>query len=221
MNILVIGDTANLAECEQKFGHNHEFILANDHREAQILLQTYDLIFDFIIDEDPYQFEIYTNHGGSVFLNTAKISLAQLIQPFLPLPKGKFFGFNGVPTFLPLPLFEVSLYKSEDRAALQEHCKSLNTAYKIVDDRVGLITLRIISMIINEAYFTVQERTATEEDIELAMKLGTNYPYGPFEWARRIGIKHVYEVLEALYDDTKDGRYKICPALKKQYLASA
>ena len=52
----------------------------------------------------------------------------------------------------------------------------------------------------------------------MAMKLGTNYPYGPFEWCKRIGIKHVYELIEALYDDTQDERYKISPLLKKEYL---
>ena len=61
-------------------------------------------------------------------------------------------------------------------------------------------------------------KTASEEDIDLAMKLGTNYPYGPFEWARKIGIKHIYEILEALYEDTKDERYKISPLLKKEFL---
>jgi len=50
------------------------------------------------------------------------------------------------------------------------------------------------------------------------MKLGTNYPYGPFEWADLIGIKEVYETLHALYEDTKDERYKICPLLKRYYL---
>jgi 3-hydroxybutyryl-CoA dehydrogenase len=73
-------------------------------------------------------------------------------------------------------------------------------------------------MIINEAYYTVQEETATRDDIDRAMKLGTNYPFGPFEWCQRIGINHVYEVLEAVYEDTRDERYKICPLLKKEYL---
>jgi 3-hydroxybutyryl-CoA dehydrogenase len=50
------------------------------------------------------------------------------------------------------------------------------------------------------------------------MKLGTNYPLGPFEWAKKIGIENVYLVLDSVYKDTKDERYKICPLLKKEYL---
>ena len=73
-------------------------------------------------------------------------------------------------------------------------------------------------MIINEAYFTVQEGTATREDIDLGMRLGTAYPKGPFAWSQEIGLDHVYETLEAMYEDTKDERYKICPMLKTEYL---
>ena len=51
------------------------------------------------------------------------------------------------------------------------------------------------------------------------MKLGTNYPFGPFEWSEKIGLVKVYELLEAIYDDTKEERYKICPKLKNEYLA--
>jgi 3-hydroxybutyryl-CoA dehydrogenase len=94
----------------------------------------------------------------------------------------------------------------------------LGTEYLLVEDRVGLVTPRIVCMIINEACYTLQEGTATVRDIDLGMKLGTNYPLGPFEWANKIGAKNVYETLQAVYEDTKDERYKICPLLKTRYM---
>ena len=94
----------------------------------------------------------------------------------------------------------------------------MNIDATIVQDRVGLVTPRIIAMIINEAYFTVMEGTASRADIDTGMKLGTNYPMGPFEWAGKWGIGNIYELLESLYNDTKDERYKICPLLKQEYL---
>ena len=81
-----------------------------------------------------------------------------------------------------------------------------------------MVTPRVVLMIINEAYFPVQEGTASKDAINQAMKLGTNYPMGPFEWCVKIGIKDVYEMLEAMYQDTGDERYKICPLLKREYL---
>ena len=110
------------------------------------------------------------------------------------------------------------ILKKKTKVDLTSVCDELGTDYLIVDDRVGLVTPRIICMIINEAYYTVQEGTATKADIDAGMKLGTNYPFGPFEWCAKIGVDHVYELLEAVYEDTKDERYKICPLLKKEYL---
>lgn len=219
MNILLIGEPGNLEEAKLKFGNSHHYILEKDHREAERFISGNDLVLDFILDEEPLQAEIYVDKENSkIFINTAKISLAEISSLTNHETKAQLFGFNGLPTFLNRNVLEVSLLRKEDEAQLAELCKTLNTDFLVVDDRVGLVTPRVISMIINEAYFTVQEGTATREDIDMAMKLGTNYPYGPFEWCQRIGIKHVYELLEAVYEDTHDERYKICPLMKKEYL---
>ena len=65
----------------------------------------------------------------------------------------------------------------------------------------------------------VLDLLASKEDIDTGMKLGTNYPKGPFEWADEIGLKNIYQTLEAMYEDTKEGRYKICPLLKTEAMA--
>lgn len=219
MNILVIGEQANLDETKAKFGDGHHYTFERDHREAERFVQSSDLILDFILDEDPFQVEIYTDKvNAKVFINTAKISLAELSNLANHNLKSKIFGFNGLPTFLNRSILEASVLNVEDEGQLAELCKALNTEYLLVDDRVGLVTPRIICMIINEAYYTAEEGTATREDIDLSMKLGTNYPFGPFEWCQRMGVKHVYELLEAVYEDTHDERYKICSLLKKEYL---
>ena len=48
------------------------------------------------------------------------------------------------------------------------------------------------------------------------MKQGTSYPRGRFAWANAIGVERVYAVLEALWDDTHDERYKVCLLLKRR-----
>jgi 3-hydroxybutyryl-CoA dehydrogenase len=221
MNILVIGDAQNLQECKDKFGETHQYSHVDEHRDAEKFLQSNNLVFDFIIDEEPYQFEIYAHHRSTVFLNTCKINLADLVHLVERPLASTLFGFNGLPTFLNRQTIEVSLLKKEDEDTLRKTCAELQTDFLVVEDRVGLVTPRVICMIINEAYYTLLEGTASREDIDLAMKLGSNYPFGPFEWSQRIGIKHVYELLEALYDDTRDERYKICPLLKKEYLGTS
>jgi 3-hydroxybutyryl-CoA dehydrogenase len=219
MNILVIGTTINLEETKLKFGEDHQYTFEEDHREAERFISTNDLVFDFILDEEPFQIEIYQGkEDAKVFINTAKISLSELSNLSNHQIKATLFGFNGLPTFLNRDIIEVSVLHAYDVPKMVELCSKLGTDFLQVDDRVGLVTPRIICMIINEAYFTVQEGTATREDIDMAMKLGTNYPYGPFEWCQRIGVNHVYELLEAVYEDTHDERYKICPLMKREYL---
>jgi 3-hydroxybutyryl-CoA dehydrogenase len=62
-------------------------------------------------------------------------------------------------------------------------------------------------MIINEAVQVYYEKIASKEDIDTAMKLGTNYPLGPLEWADKIGIELVYNILNFLQSDTGEVRY--------------
>lgn len=221
MNILVIGTEDQLAGSRKKFGAAHNYVFLSSHPATESHHEKIDIILDFLLDEDPYAAEPYKNKNNlPVFVNAPKLSLAEISFLFNNDLSCKLFGFNGLPEFLERPLLEVSLLEKSDKSLLESLCNKLGTAYQIVEDRVGMVTPRVISMIINEAYYTLQEGTASAEDIDKGMKLGTAYPYGPLEWARKIGIKHVYELLEAIYHDTKDERYKVCPLLKKEYLLS-
>ena len=91
---------------------------------------------------------------------------------------------------------------------------AINKQIITVKDEPGLIAARTIAMLINEAYFALGEDVSTKEEIDLAMKLGTNYPYGPFEWSKKIGLKRIYMLLEKL--GKTDNRYAIAPAMKSE-----
>tara|TARA_B110000495_G_scaffold44292_1_gene36406 strand:+ start:2196 stop:3467 length:1272 start_codon:yes stop_codon:yes gene_type:complete len=73
------------------------------------------------------------------------------------------------------------------------------------------IFARVLGGIINEAMWAVTEEVASEEDIDTAMKLGTNYPLGPMEWAKRIGIDKVHNLLAALNETVTDNRFASPP----------
>jgi 3-hydroxybutyryl-CoA dehydrogenase len=59
----------------------------------------------------------------------------------------------------------------------------------------------------------LNEKVSTKEEIDVAMKLGTNYPYGPFEWSEKIGLKNIYELLFTL--SRTSPRYEPAGLLKK------
>lgn len=81
-----------------------------------------------------------------------------------------------------------------------------------------MVSARVVCMIINEAAFVLGEGTAEAAAVDNAMRLGTNYPEGPFAWADKIGLDNVFELLEALLTQTGDSRYKIAPALRQHLL---
>ncbi|MES2331887.1 MAG: 3-hydroxyacyl-CoA dehydrogenase family protein [Bacteroidota bacterium] len=93
---------------------------------------------------------------------------------------------------------------------------ALEWKYQLVPDIPGMIAARIIAMIINEAYFGLGDGISGKAEIDIAMKLGTNYPYGPFEWSEKIGLQKIYALLKKLNE--KDSRYDVAPALEKEIL---
>ncbi len=154
--------------------------------------------------------------------NTTIVYNAMCVTPEMMAQKGcisaNLMGMNLLPTFIDRSLAEVNCLKENNNF---EAIEKLGFTIQKVKNRVGMVTPRVILMIINEAYYTLQEGTANKEDIDTGMKLGTNYPKGPFEWATAIGLKNIYTVLDALFNDTKEGRYKICPLLKTEMLAES
>lgn len=124
-----------------------------------------------------------------------------------------FHRVNGWKTFVSRGTWEIA---SENEDAIKEVFGLLGWKYMLVADEPGFVSARIISMIINEAYYALGENVSSKEEIDIAMKLGTNYPYGPFEWSRLIGLKNIYHLLEKL--SKTDSRYTIAPSLKSEII---
>ena len=104
-----------------------------------------------------------------------------------------------------------------------EHARALLTylgyGVELVEDRVGLVQIRVLAMLINEAAFSVMEGLATPEDIDNAMRLGVNYPKGLLAWADEIGIGVVTLILDGLRREYEQERYRPCVLLKQMMRA--
>jgi 3-hydroxybutyryl-CoA dehydrogenase len=77
------------------------------------------------------------------------------------------------------------------------------------------VALRVISCIVNEAYLALSEGVATAENIDRAMKLGANYPKGPFEWADELGPDRILDTLDSLRTTHGDA-YLASPLLRRR-----
>jgi 3-hydroxybutyryl-CoA dehydrogenase len=134
------------------------------------------------------------------------------------LGKHRLIGIAALPTLIQKPLVEIAptIYSPKETLAVARvFFQSIGKEIEIVQDRIGMVLPRILCCIINEAAFAITEDIATPQDIDMAMKLGANFPFGPFEWAEQIGFKQVYAVLTALHTDLQEERYRITPLLKQ------
>lgn len=132
-----------------------------------------------------------------VFINS-------VIQPLSGIHPG-FIRINGWPGFLDTTLIEASAGAD----SIEKAKKIFGDQILFVKDVPGFVNPRIISMIINEAWYTLGDGTSSKEEIDIAMKLGTGYPLGPFEWLEKVGKSRVLALLTAL--GKVDPLYGIAP----------
>jgi 3-hydroxybutyryl-CoA dehydrogenase len=138
--------------------------------------------------------------------------------------KSRLVGFCSLPTLSTASLVEVAptvFSPAETIQVVQRFFKSVGKEIELVQDRVGMVFPRIVCQIINEAAFVLQEEVASPQDIDLAMKLGANFPFGPIEWADKLGMQQVYAVLSALHRDLGEERYRISPLLRQMALSGS
>ena len=163
-----------------------------------------DAYFDFSFEEEGWLFDD---------INSAPVFVNAVFNTSLELPSNA-IRMNAWNSFLNRPIWEIAV---ADKTLLQPALMMLEKLGRkaiAVPDEPGFIAVRIIAMIINEAYFTLEEEISSKKEIDIAMKLGTNYPYGPFEWASLIGLNKIAKLLEIL--NLTDERYAIAPALLQE-----
>lgn len=93
--------------------------------------------------------------------------------------------------------------------------QALGKAVSLVDDTPGLVVLRTLAMLVNEASEALLQNVASPCDIDRAMILGVNYPCGPLAWADAIGSARVLAVLDSLHAAYGDDRYRASQLLRR------
>lgn len=135
----------------------------------------------------------------------------------------RLIGIGALPSLLHGQLVELVSPLAGGESALNhamEFIRNLGKESPVVKDSVGLVMPRILCSLANEAHFAMMEGIASGQDIDTAMKLGTNYPFGPIEWTSRIGIDQVHAVVSALHRSFGEERYRPAPLLQELYFRS-
>ena len=166
-----------------------------------------DAVIDLLFEHNGYDVSHLNNYFTKpVFVNSMNKTIVEIGLPFIRI--------NAWPGFLKRNIAEVSIADEVNKNKAEKILSLLNRKTEWVPDVKGFISPRVVSMIINEAYFTLEENVSTKEEIDIAMKLGTNYPYGPFEWSKKIGLKKIAGLLTELSITEK--RYKPAALLLKE-----
>lgn len=154
-------------------------------------------------------------------LNNDRVTALQGLQPALvminavsfsrdEIPEA-FIRFNGWPGFSAGGVLEIAGIESGIPELVLQFLMACGLTGITVPGMAGFVRPRVLAMIINEAFYALGEGVSTQPEIDTAMKLGTNYPYGPFEWAGLIGLERIKGLLEKMAE--YDPKYQPAPSL--------
>ncbi len=148
--------------------------------------------------------------------NTSSISITGLAAATKRPEKviGMHF-FNPVPV---MKLLEVIRAVQTDDETYKTACmvgEKLGKQVVTAKDSAAFIVNRTLLPFLNEAVFTLYEGVGTAEDIDKAVKLGLNHPMGPLELCDFVGLDTLLAVLDVMYKEFGDSKYRACPLLRK------
>jgi len=202
MQIVVIADGAKQTEFQDKqiqAGVQVYFVstMAEAKKEA-------DAYFYLLEEEDLQKdMEQIREIEAPVFVNAVSVTLKDL-----PANSIRICAWSG---FLMQHTIEICTAPQNAEKA-EVVLKALDWNFQKVPDIVGMIAPRTSAILINEAYLLLDTAANEKQEIDAAIKLATNYTYGPFELAEKIGIKKIYTLL--IHLSAIDMRYNPAPSLK-------
>jgi 3-hydroxybutyryl-CoA dehydrogenase len=103
----------------------------------------------------------------------------------------------------------------DDAQAAERYFRAAGMHVEWVGQAPGLVLGRILAQLVNEAHFAIGQGVASADDCDTAMRLGFNWPRGPFEWTAAIGPDRVVSVLDELRAELGEERYRVAPELRR------
>ena len=148
--------------------------------------------------------------------NTSSISITRLAA--VTQRADRFVGmhfFNPVPIMALVEVIRGLQTSNETHDKVVELARQLGKMPISVRNNPGFVVNRILCPMMNEAIFALSEGLATVEDIDSGMKLGCNHPIGPLALADMVGLDTLLAVMDVLYSNFNDSKYRAAPLLKE------
>jgi 3-hydroxybutyryl-CoA dehydrogenase len=128
-------------------------------------------------------------------------------------------GFHVIPPLDCARLAEVTATPLTDpvaRERLHAFLASLGLHVEEVGDGPGLVLGRVVAQLVNEAAFLIGEGNGTPEDVDAGLELGVNHPRGPGAWSESAGLDHVLAILDGLWAELHEERFRAAPLLRRR-----
>ena len=150
--------------------------------------------------------------------NTSSLSVTEMSNGLSRPVIGMHF-FNPAPVMQLVEVIRGELSTDEQVAKIIEIAKDIGKDPVEVNESAGFAVNRILGPMLNEAIYELYEGVASMEDIDKAMRLGTNMPMGPFQLADYVGLDICLALMETLQHELGSDKYSPCPLLRKMVRA--
>ena len=150
--------------------------------------------------------------------NTSSLSVTEIANGIKHPVIGMHF-FNPADRMKLVEVISGANTTEETKNKIIEISKEIGKTPVEVNEGPGFVVNRILIPMINEAAFILQEGIASVEDIDVAMQLGANHPMGPLALGDLIGLDIVCAIMDVLYNETNDSKYRACTLLRKMVRA--
>ncbi|MEE1113734.1 MAG: 3-hydroxyacyl-CoA dehydrogenase NAD-binding domain-containing protein [Eubacterium sp.] len=160
------------------------------------------------------QDNIVKNENCIFATNTSSLSVTEIGSGLAKPIIGMHF-FNPAPVMKLVEVIAGINTPDEIVAQVKEISEKLGKVPVQVNEAAGFVVNRILIPMINEGIFVYESGVADIAGIDAAMKLGCNHPMGPLELGDYIGLDIVLAVMDVIYHETGDSKYRACPTLRK------
>ena len=124
-------------------------------------------------------------------------------------------GFHLLPGAQLVELTRLPASQEFAATAVAECFGKLGFATEWVEDAPGLVLGRIVAQLVNEAAFAISEGVGSADDVDTGLTLGLSHPRGPVAWSEAAGLEHWLAVLDGLWSERREERYRAAPLLRR------